>query len=53
MIETNQGDSLSILASAAAIIRARVPAGHEALREAAEELCRLLTGRLTHYESGS
>ena len=45
-----QGDSLSILASAAEIIRARVPAGHEVLREAAEELCRLLTGRLTHYE---
>ena len=45
-----QGDSLSILVSAAEIIRANAPAGDEVLREAAEELCRLLTGRLTHYE---
>jgi hypothetical protein len=45
-----QGDSLSILVSAAEIIRSRVPAGDEILREAAEELCRLLTHRLAHYE---
>ncbi len=45
-----QGDSLSLLVSAARLVREGVPQGG-ALQETANELFDLLSGYLAHYES--